>query len=386
MKVKTMFERILPELIKLRKTLHANAEIAGNEINTAQIIKSYVEKFKPDQVVENLGGNGIAFVYNGAEEGSSLLFRCELDALPIKETNQFDYKSKNENSSHKCGHDGHMSIISGLASILSVKKLPRGRVILLYQPSEETGEGAEKVLNDEKFNKIIPDFVYALHNLPGYSRGSVVIRKDIFASASKGIIIKLFGKTSHAAEPEHGQSPAPAMAQLINELQKLPDNEKINDFSLVTVIHTRLGERAFGTTPGYAEVMATLRSYTDEDMNELTSLAESLVRKICAEENLRFSIEYTEEFPSTSSDNESVEMIKRCAEENQLNIINQEKPFRWSEDFGHFTQKFNGGIFGLGSGEEHPQLHNPDYDFPDEIIPNGLAVFSSIIEKKLYGQ
>ncbi len=180
-----MKELNIDELIKLRKDLHCNPELSGKEKNTSAKIKNFISQFNPDEVISNIGGNGIAFIFKGKEEGKTILFRSELDALPISEQNDFEYKSSVENVSHKCGHDGHMTILSGLASLLKNKKPDRGKVVLLFQPAEETGEGAAKVLEDKKFEQINPDYVFALHNLPGYPAGSVVIKNGNFCFCFK---------------------------------------------------------------------------------------------------------------------------------------------------------------------------------------------------------
>ena len=369
-------------LIELRKTIHSQPELAHSEFDTANTLMKFLGN-KPDKVIYGIGGTGIAFVYNGEDEGKTIMFRAELDALPITETNTFFYKSLKENVSHKCGHDGHMTILAGLGVVLSKTKIKKGKAVLLFQPAEEIGEGAEKVLTDEKFKEILPDYIFALHNLPGYEKGSIVNRYEHFASASKGMIIKLYGKTSHAAEPENGNSPAIAMAKIISELNNLiiSIQDKLKDFSLVTVIHARLGEKAFGTTPGYAEVMATLRSYRNDDIQVIVDEAEKIISKITEEENLRNEISFTEEFPAPINNKECVDIIKEISKENNIKEVNKDKPFKWSEDFGHFTSKYKGALFGLGAGTKTPQLHNPDYDFPDDVLETGVLIFYSIIKK-----
>lgn len=377
------WEELEPQLIELRKELHKYPELSGKESQTAKRIIEFAKRFNPDKIISKVGGEGVVVIFEGEEKGETVLIRCDLDALPIDEENEFEHKSVYDNVSHKCGHDGHMSIVSGLIPILSENKIKKGEVVLLYQPAEETGQGAEQVLNDKQFEKVKPDYVFALHNLPGFEKNQIIIKKDVFASASKGLIIKLKGKTSHAGEPERGITPSLAVAELIQELTSLPQNKIIQDFSLVTIIHSRIGERAFGTTPGYAELMATLRSYKDEDINILTDLSEELINRIAAHHKLKYEIEWVEEFPSTKNDNDCVEIIAQCAEENNLRINEIDMPFRWSEDFGHFTHNYKGTLFGLGSGINQPQLHNPDYDFPDEIILPGTKMFYSIIKKIL---
>ena len=368
----------LQKIIELRQELHKQPELSDFEFITAERITNFLVQYNPTEIIRGIGGNGIICIFKGSEDGPSVLFRCDMDALPIDEENDFKYKSKEKGVSHKCGHDGHMAIMAGLADLFS-KNLPKkGQAILLFQPSEENGQGAKRVLNDERFKELKIDYAFALHNLPGFPEGEVILKKDAFASASKGLVIKLVGKTSHAAEPENGLSPAMAMSNIIKELTFLPSENRFADFTLVTVVFAKLGEIAFGTSPGNAEIMATLRSYSNNDMQLLTERAHTIVKENAFRHNLKFEISFTEEFPATINNKESIKDIEKAVVSNSLKYRHLSEPFRWSEDFGYFTQKFPGAIFGLGSGENHPQLHNPDYDFPDSIIENGVRMFHGI--------
>lgn len=377
------WEELELELISLRKELHKYPELAGNETQTAKRIIKFAKQFNPDKIISNIGGEGAAIIFEGKEKGETVLIRCDLDALPIQEENEFNYKSQTDGVSHKCGHDGHMAIVAGLVPILSQEKIQKGRVVLLYQPAEEIGQGAQLVLNDEKFSEIKPDYVFALHNLPKLNKNEIVIRKKGFAAASKGLIVRLKGKTAHAAYPERGITPSLAIAELIQKLTELKDEKSLSDFSLVTIIHVNIGERAFGTTPGYAEIMATLRSYKNDDMAILSENSKQLVKEIAVKHNLEFELEWVEEFSATINDIECVDIITEAAKENNFQINEIDSPFRWSEDFGQFTSRFKGSLFGIGSGIDHQALHNPDYDFPDEIILTGTKMFHSIIKRVL---
>ena len=362
-------------LKELRQKLHKIPELSGSEHNTARLIKQELHTYQPDHIMDNLGGNGVAAIFYGKETGPSVLFRCDMDALPIRETNPFSYKSSYEGVAHKCGHDGHMAIILGVAEAIYNDPPRKGSIILLFQPSEENGQGAKNVLDDEKFRHIRPDFVFALHNLPGYPEGSIILRKGVFASASKGMINRLYGRTSHAAEPEKGNSPALAMADIVRDLTFLPQTHSFEDFTLATIIHSKLGEVAFGTTPGYAEVMATLRTYSNRDMDLLTDQSIKLVNAHSSRFNLSVEIDWTEEFPATVNNNEALATLEQAAKQNNRQIIYVEEPLRWSEDFSNFTLKYPGALFGLGSGISHPQLHSPDYDFPESILDKGIEIF-----------
>jgi len=375
----------LQDVINLRQEIHKYPEVSGEEEHTAQRIKEFISQFNPDHVIEGLGGYGMVFQWIGSKEGPVVTIRAELDALPIQEINSFEYKSTKDHKGHLCGHDGHMMMVAALASFLNEEKPKKGTVNLLFQPAEETGQGAQAMLDDPDFQNIPQEYLFALHNLPGYKKNTIVVKRDTFASASKGIIIELEGKTSHAAEPENGRSPAMALAEMLPKIKELPNIlDDLSDFSLVTIVHAKIGERAFGTTPGEAVLMATLRAYKDEDLQKLDKEARKIAETISKSHGLTCKIEETEVFSSTLNNDECVDYIEEAINQNDLSAVTLDKPFRWSEDFGLFTQKYKGAMFGLGSGENTPALHNPDYDFPDEIMQTGISMFKTIIKKIVY--
>lgn len=365
------------QLITLRKWLHQNPELSGREKNTSEKILDFVRQTKPDKIIENLGGYGVAVIHNFSDEGPTVLVRADMDALPIDEVNTFSHKSQTPGVAHKCGHDGHSTILSGLSIALKKQPLSKGRVVLLFQPEEETGKGAEKVIEDEAFKMIQPDFCIALHNLPGFKKHSVVWGKGVFASASTGMIIKMSGLSSHAAHPEEGNSPADMLAETMMMIPQIPEkrSDKFKGFALATVIHAKLGEIAFGTNPGEAVLMATLRTHLNRDMETLKKEAERICRNAAEEYNIKIEIRYTEEFPATTNHDDMVGILKNAAQKSDTPTIEITEPFRWSEDFGHFSSRFPSLLFGLGSGTDSPGLHNNDYDFPDEIIPDAVKIF-----------
>lgn len=374
----------LDEIINLRHLLHQHPEVSNNESNTAFIIKQFIQKYQPDRIIERIGGWGILVIFEGQSDGPTVAIRAELDALPIRETNKdMSYKSIHENEGHKCGHDGHMSMVAGLASWLSENTPQRGRVILLFQPAEETGEGAHRMLNDPDFHEFLPDYIFAIHNLPGYPKHQIVIREGVFNAASKGLIINLKGKTAHAAEPENGISPSVALTNIINVLNGLIDDLDLKDFGLLTIVHVRLGEPAFGVSPDTAVIMTTIRAYENEDLAEIENAIRSLVKLEAETHRLNWSIQETEVFKSSVNDKECVQIIVDAAQSLKLDLLKKEDPLRWSEDFGLFTAQFKGAMFGLGAGKSTPDLHNPDYDFPDDIICTGIEMYKKVIDRIL---
>lgn len=374
----------IEQIIAFRKDLHQTPELSGKEYKTTAKILEFISLSQPDEIIQFDGKTGLAVVFNGREAGKTILFRADIDALPIAETNTFGHRSKKSGISHTCGHDGHAAILAGLSRVLHFNPSEKGKVVLLFQPAEETGQGAKQMIKKQLLYNIFPDFVFALHNLPGFPLNDIVVKKDCFASASKGIIVKLFGETSHAAYPESGLSPAMAMTDIIRQLSEITVKPNVfDDFVLLTIVHSKLGKRTFGTAPGEAQVMATLRSHNDVDMEKLTKLAIKTITGICDNYGISEKITWTDEFPATINDPECVDIICNVASEKGFSINEIEKPFRWSEDFGHFTQKFRGALFGIGAGTHVHDLHQPDYDFNDEMIGTGIKIFDGIIRKIL---
>lgn len=370
------------ELIKLRRRLHSIPEVSGSEKQTAGVITDFLKDTSPETLETGVGGEGILATYEGASEGPHILLRCELDALPITDENELDYRSQNEGRGHKCGHDGHMSILCGVAKLLQDQRPPSGKVTLLFQPAEETGEGASRILEDEKFKKVNPDYCFALHNLPGYNKHQIILKEDVFAAASVGLTVTLQGETAHAAHPEQGMSPALALAQLIQGLSALPQfKTAIDDSAKVTVVNAGLGEKAFGTSPGKGSVSATLRTYRDETLEQLQEECLRLAGGAADTYGLNYTCEWVEAFPATVNHQNSVRVIQTAANSLNLKVEVKEHPFGWSEDFGHMLQQFPGALFGLGAGKDQPALHAANYDFPDEIITTGVSMFMQIIKE-----
>lgn len=371
-------------IIELRHEIHQNPEVSNQEVETSKRMEQFMHALHPDDIIP-VASHGKAFIFDSKKEGPTVLFRSELDALPIQEVSKLEYASQNKQVAHSCGHDGHMAIVAGLAQKIAHNPPSNGKVVFLFQPAEEVEQGARDVVEDPKFRKIDPDYVFALHNIPGEEKGQILLKSGTFAAASKGMTVTLTGKTSHAAEPEKGISPVKAIARIIEELDKLVENKKLfNDLTLLTIIHIRMGEVSFGTAPGYAEVMITLRAFENDDMDLLTEQAESIIQGIAVEENLAFTISYSEVFPALVNHPQCIRFMEEAAHEIGLNFKYLETPFRWSEDFSYFTEKYKGAYFGLGSGVEQPSLHNPDYDFPDEIIDAGISMFYTIYHKIIF--
>lgn len=362
---------------KLRRQLHSKPEISSEEKETSLLIKKYVMENMPDEIIENVGSNSLAFVFDSKLPGKSILIRADMDALKVKEISDLEYKSKYEGKGHLCGHDGHSASLVLFSSILR-ENLKRGKVILVFQGEEETGKGAEKVVNDERIKRMNIDYCFSYHNIPGEKQGIIIISNNEFACASTGIIISLKGSTSHAAYPENGVNPSAAAGKLLIFLNEL-NNKKYKDFALLTVIGVRLGDKTFGTSCGDGEIMVTIRSSSDETLGNMSWDIQDEVKKVSANYNLDFAIDYVEPFPATVNNKEAVDFIRGAVSDLGYNIKEQNNPFRWSEDFGYFTKKYKGAMIGIGIGEERPYLHRPNYDFNDDILEISAKLWGKLI-------
>ncbi len=371
----SLTDRDIADATDLRHCLHAMPEISGEERETAAVIAACVGATQPDRLITGLGGNGVAAVYDSGSPGPVVLFRAELDALPIMETGTPAYRSTISGKGHMCGHDGHMAILTVLAGHFGRERPGRGKVVLMFQPAEETGAGAAAVIADRRFGEIAPDYSFSLHNFPSLPLGHVWLKQGTANCASRGLKITLTGRTAHASMPETGISPMPAMAMLMPTLTALSRGSIAgDDLVLLTVTHAVIGEPAFGIAPGHAELWVTLRTMTDDTMQALVETAEGMVERLAGECNLRHAFEYHDVFQHSRNDAQAVAALKAAMDAEGI-VHEAGEALRASEDFGRFGAVSQSAMFFLGAGETTPALHSPNYDFPDDLIPIGARIF-----------
>ena len=372
----TLTNQDLVELAAWRRKLHRQPEISNEEEATAREVVTFLTDTRPDDVLTGLGGHGVAMVYDSGRPGPTVLFRSELDALPIEELSGVPHASRVPGKSHMCGHDGHTAILAALGRQFGRQRPARGRVVLMFQPAEETGDGAAGVVADPRFTAIAPNLSFSLHNLPGVPFGEVRLKPGVVNCASRGMRIVLEGKTAHSSMPETGVSPMPAVSELMPVLAKLGGGAfRDDDFGMVTVTHASMGEAVFGVAPGRAEVWATLRTRLDDRMAGLCAAAEDLVRTVAREYGLTSAIDYHEIFVASMNAPQAVDHLRTALDQEGVRHTEDGLPMRASEDFGIFGRSSPSAMFFLGAGENHPSLHNPDYDFPDDLIPIGARIF-----------
>lgn len=372
----------IERLIALRHELHTMPEVSGEERETAQRIAAELQALGADRIWRSIGGHGVAAEFLGAAPGPTVLLRCELDGLPIREVSDLPYRSRRPGKGHLCGHDGHMVTLMGVAMQLA-KRPARGRVILLFQPAEETGAGAKAVVEDPIWPEIRPDYAFAYHNVPGRPLGEIGLRSGPGNCASRGMQILFEGKSSHAAAPQDGLSPGPAMAALMAALPALGAGTLADpDFALSTLTHAHLGEPTFGISPADGELRVTLRTMTNTRMEALIAAAKAELAQV--QGALRIEVHWHDIFHSVTNDVDATAIAREAAQGLGHVIHEMETPMSWSEDFGRIGEDgAKAAMLYVGAGVALPQLHNPDYDFPDALLPIVIDQFGAIVDRIL---
>ncbi|MDY0018305.1 MAG: amidohydrolase, partial [Candidatus Delongbacteria bacterium] len=342
------------DLVKIRKELHSLAELSGKEVNTRAYLKSLLEPLKPDELLE-LSGSLIA-VSDSKTGGENIAFRADIDALPISETGTFAHRSKDPLVSHLCGHDGHSTILLGLAEHISQNRPESGKAVLIFQSAEETGEGAKALVKDERFLSLGINKTFGFHNLPGLEESTIYLRKNSFASASVGLEVRFKGKTSHSSQPENGISPVPAITRLIEFVEMLKSDQKDIFCSkiLITVVGMKAGNKNFGIAPDKGEVYMTIRAYSNSDMDKISSMIEAEINKISSDQKILSEYEYFEYFPAVENCDEMVSFIDKLCSEKAFSYEYLKEPYFWSEDFAFYKEMSDICFFGIGSGIKQP--------------------------------
>lgn len=355
---------IFDEVHKLRHKLHELAERSGEEKNTKQCLIDFL-KARTSLRIDDFG-HWFCAVHEESEAAETVAFRADMDALPYGEA-----------AAHLCGHDGHSAMLCGLGLMLEKQQLGRN-IVLIFQHAEENGKGGKECAGALVKYKV--DRVYAIHNVPEWPENAVLFRTNTFACSSRGMTISFEGKPTHAAYPENGINPGFAAARLVCALPEITDDSIYSGLTMATLIGGDIGEKAFGSAAANAELWLTLRAWNNTDIEALTDRIMDRADREAAADEVKTSFSFTEGFPATVNDNQTLERVRKICAEADLECIDVPEPFRWSEDFGYYGASAKAVMLGVGAGISWPQLHTADYVFNDDIIPTVLKLFSSLAQ------
>ena len=364
----------LDKIIALRHLLHSRPDLSLQETGTMGILKGFLRENTSLELVDREGWFYAVKRPAAKPAVAPIAFRADMDALPMDEGISLPYGSIHNGVSHKCGHDGHMAVLCGLALELEGMEVSRA-VYLIFQPAEEIGQGAVRCA--ELIGEAGIAEIYAFHNLSGYPENSIVYRRELTQPASEGLTIRLQGKPSHVSAPEEGRNPSAALAELVLAAQRLSEAPH-EGMALCTVVGMQCGRGEFGISAGEGTLSVTLRSEQEPFMKSMEARLLQRAGELSARDGLRLEHEISDYFPETRNHGAALDRVLRKADELWLPAIEMEALWRASEDFGHYLKRCHGAMFYIGNGECYPALHTTGYDFNDGILKTAVEVFLAL--------
>ena len=398
-------KELMTKIYDLRRRLHSIPEASMHEMQTKAVLMSFLRENTDLEIVDRgawfyavlkSSDDRIEDADNDCDKGISLnekaakrqpiAFRADMDAVC----------GQDGKPGHYCGHDGHSSILCGAAVWLSraMEKcgnthvcdrnnnsgaIGRNQIInrdvyFIFQPGEEIGAGA-RLCRDLIIEKNIGE-IYGLHNIPGYPRNHVLAIDGTFACASTGLEIHMTGTASHAAYPEAGKNPGPALARLLLEVERLTEEyNRSMGFVRMTLIGMDIGSANYGVAASEGTLRMTVRAEREKVFAGYVDEIKRIAQNTADDGGFTLDIQEIERFPATENHAENVDKLRKCAAKQDIVVTELAEPMRWSEDFGYYLQETKGAFFGVGDGEDHAQLHTAGFEFPDEIIETAVKMF-----------
>ena len=378
------------ELTSLRRDLHANPEMGFKELRTASIVAGALQALGIE-VHRGVGQTGVVGIIEGkkTDSGRMVGLRADMDALPILEENEIEHRSTQPGLMHACGHDGHTAMLLGAARYLAQTRNFNGKVALIFQPAEEGLGGAKAMIDDGLFDKFPCDSIYAMHNWPALPAGVIGINPGPMMAASDRFEIKIHGRGGHGAHPYQTIDPIIVAAQLITALQTIVSrNVHPIESAVVSLGHIHSGNAAAPSViPSHATLIGTVRTFSDDVQKIVEARMRTLVSTIAEAFGAKAELNYTRQYPATINSLKEANFLADVATDlfGSERVVRNLIPSMGSEDFSFMLQKKPGAYFRLGQGgaEQGKLLHNPKFDFNDDIIPAGSSMFAALAERSM---
>jgi len=368
-----------------RHDIHAHPEIAFEEQRTSDIVARELQSFGIE-VHRGLAKTGVVGVLKNGD-GPSIGLRADMDALPIHEANDFDHRSKHDGKMHACGHDGHTSMLLGAARYLAETKQFKGTINFIFQPAEEGEGGARVMIEEGLFDKFPCQSVYGVHNMPGMETGTFNLRSGPIMAAYDTFEIKVFGQGTHAAMPHKGIDPVVVASQIVNALQSITSRNLDPLESAVISVTQIHGGDTNNVIPDSVWMEGTTRCFKPEVRDWLKPSMGRVIEGIAATYGAKVEFDYLRRYPSTINHRAETEIAAKIAGEvaGEAKVDTDTPPVMGGEDFAFMLEKVPGCylFIGNGAGEGACMVHNPNYDFNDEILPVGATYFSRLVETVL---
>ena len=378
------------ELRAIRRDIHAHPELAFQENRTSDLVAGGLLSWGVE-VHRGLAKTGLVGVVKGKKTGSgrAVGLRADMDCLPIHETGTIPYRSKHAGRMHACGHDGHTTMLLGAARYLAETRNFDGTAYLIFQPAEEGGGGGKVMVEEGLFERFPADAVYAIHNWPGLPPGQMSVRPGPVMAAADEIAVTLRGKGGHAAMPHLTVDPVIISAQVISALQTVASrNANPLDSIVVSVCSMETSQTGvFNVIPDFVKLIGTVRSFRPETRDLAEARIREVVSGVSAALGGRAEIEYKRGYPSTINSEREAVFAAKVGERvfGRENVFTDAEPTMGGEDFSYMLQACPGAyvFLGQGGGPTGCFLHNPGYDFNDEVIPLGAGYLAALVEESL---
>lgn len=386
MKHSNLVDGLTGEVTGWRHHLHENPELGYEEHKTAAFVAEQLRAFGFDEVHEAIGVTGVVGVLHGKDGpgGKRIGLRADMDALPIEEAGDPEYKSKTPGVMHACGHDGHTALLLGAAKGLAETRAFDGTVHFIFQPAEEGGAGAQAMIDDGLFERFDVEEVYGLHNMPGIDVGEFHIRTGPLLAAADRFTITVRSPGGHAAMPHQTVDPVVIGAQIILALQAVVSRETDAINSAVLTVAQLKGSEAENIIPSQVEMKGTLRTLDGDDRKRIEQRVRDVSKGIAETMGASADVEFQYGYPATVNHPEQTRFAAEVATE----IAGPDKvndacpPIMPAEDFAFMLEAKPGAYIFLGNGDS-AACHMPDYDFNDTAIPYGVGFWIRLVEKAL---
>ncbi len=384
MPVRNRFAELLPEITAWRQDFHAHPELLFDCHRTAGIVAEKLREFGCDEVVEGIGRTGVVGVIRGRSTGSGRVvgLRADMDALPIHEATGAPHASKEAGKMHACGHDGHTAMLLGAAKYLAETRNFDGTVVVIFQPAEEGGGGGDEMCRDGMMERFGIHEVYGMHNWPGRPAGSFAIRPGAFFAATDQFEIHLEGKGGHAAKPHQTIDTTVVAAQLVVAMQTIVSrNVDPTKEAVVSVTSFVTESQAFNVIPQHVTLRGTVRTL-DADVRALAETRiKALAEHITAAHGATAQVNYFRGYPVMV--NSETETDHAAAAARAVAGACETAPLvMGGEDFAFMLEERPGAYILVGNGDT-ADVHHPQYDFNDAVIPAGCSFWVELAEQRL---
>ena len=375
-------------LVETRRTIHMNPELGFEEVETSRLIAGYLDKFGL-QVKTGMAKTGVIGLLKGGKPGKTVAIRADMDALPMEEANQVPYRSKVKGKMHACGHDGHVTILLGVARLFSsLADQVQGNIKWVFQPAEEGGGGGRVLTEEGVLENPKVDAIFGAHLFPDLQIGRVGIHEKEGLAATDRFVIKMIGSGAHGAYPHLSRDPIAAVGHLITQIHTIVSRSISPLDSAVITIGKVGGGTAFNIIPDEAEILGTVRSLSQKVRGELKSRMEQVTQGVAKSFGMDYGFDFQYGYPALINDPEMSRLVAAaCAKGIGKENVEFLRPSMGGEDFAYYLEKVPGSFFRLGCGNEAKGIVNPfhssRFDIDEDVLPFGVEMFTRIIDEYL---